>query len=117
MVLYNKLDVKTWPESDFTSVTTDGITGTIYTNEALSTAKTLTGYTLKIRFLDINGDLVKEDDADIVTAGSGTWRYNPADGDYVAVGIYSIVIELTKSGEHITAIGLNNSNIIRITPS
>jgi len=117
MVLYNVLDKKTWPESDFTDQTTHVISGTIYINEALSSAQTLTGYTLKIRLLDIDGVLYKEDDCDIVTAASGTWRYKPADGDLSVRGLYSVNIQLTKTGEQLTAIGLNNSNILRITPS
>ena len=95
--LFLNLDSNEWREFDFDD--TDGITGTIYTDRLLTTAKDLTGFTLTIRLSKrwhIHDRLNKT--ATIISAGSGTWKYLPADGEMPRFGVYLLEIELSKSG-------------------
>lgn len=95
--LYCKLDSSTWNEFDYDD--TNGITGTIYTDRALSSAKNLTGFTLNIRLFRRWRSVARLDkEATIVTAASGTWKYLPTDGAMPRAGVYLLEIQLTKSG-------------------
>ena len=75
------------------------LTGTIYTDSILSTAKTLTNYTLKVRMHKpgSSGDSFNKT-ATIVTAASGTWKYLVATGDLPPFGIYYVKVEISSSG-------------------
>lgn len=98
--LYLAVDQKEWREGDFSD--TDKLTGTIYTDEAKSSAKNLTGYTLDVIIYKQDGAAVFDKQATIVTAGSGTWSYAIAEGETPAVGIYKIEVELSQSGQRIS---------------
>ncbi|UVF62289.1 upper tail fiber [Nitrososphaeria virus YSH_462411] len=92
--LYLKLDSDTWVEGDYDD--TNGITGTIYTDRALSSAKNLTGFTLKFKLFKRWHRVSRIDqDATIVTAGSGTWKWLPVEGDIPISGVYNAEIEIT----------------------
>lgn len=95
--LYLKLDSSTWNEFDFDD--TNGITGTIYTDRAFSSAKDLTGYTIYIRlFRRWRNHTHLNKEATIVTAASGTWKYLPLVSAMPRSGVYMIEIQLEKSG-------------------
>ena len=49
MVYYLKLDQKTWGAGDYVADNALAITGTIYSDEALSSAVNISSYTLKIK--------------------------------------------------------------------
>lgn len=98
--LYLTVDQKQWREGDFSD--TDKLTGTIYTDEAKSSAKNLTGYTLDVIIYKQDGAAVFDKQATIVTAGSGTWSYAIAEGETPAVGFYKIEVELSQSGQRIS---------------
>lgn len=106
---YLKLDQKVLYNGDFSS--SNKLTGTIYTDAGLSSAFTLTGYTLKVRMFkrDSTEDWFDKT-ASIVTAGSGTWSYAITDEELPSSGLYLVVIELSKSGEVMTT--LNNVEIL-----
>lgn len=95
MTLYLKLDNNAWFQGDYSSE--NGITGTVYTDKALTTAKNLTGYTLTIRLFK-GDDSYLSKSASAVVAASGTWRYYPAVNEMPTWGLYQIKLELTKSG-------------------
>lgn len=117
MVLYLQLDDHVWGIADFTDEDALGITGTIYSDRTLNTVFDLTGYTLTFRFRNNAGFLI-EDDADnveIVTAASGTWKYNPPDGRMNFEGSGQVTILLEKSGTQISAISINNSADLRVS--
>lgn len=95
--LYLALDQKKWFRDDFSS--DDKLTGTIYTNINLSTAKNLTGYTPVIRLYKGNrwGDHFGKT-ADIVVAANGTFSYAVGQGEMPPPAIYNVKLELQKSG-------------------
>lgn len=102
---YLKLDQSVWAYSDFTDSSTYALTGTIYTDAALSSAATITGLTLTIEFTNVYQNSASfTDTADIVSAGSGTWRYKPSTGEMPAKGVYTVVIKTTVSGSQVTTI-------------
>lgn len=115
MVLYCKLDQKVWGVEDYTNEDALGITGTIYSDSALTTAFDLTGYTLSFRLIS-QGELVFDDDDDIsiVTAGSGTWKLNPREGALLFETHGEVIIRLEKSGTEVSAIGINGSSDLHI---
>ena len=75
------------------------LTGTIYTDSILSTAKDITNYTLKVRMNKpgSSGDSFNKT-ATIVTGTSGTWKYLVASGELPPAGLYYVKIELSKAG-------------------
>lgn len=102
---YLKLDQTIVAYSDFTDSNTYALTGTIYTDANLSSAATITGLTLTIEFTNVYEDSATfTDTADIVTAGSGTWRYKPSSGELPARGVYTVTIKTTVSGSQVTTI-------------
>ena len=104
-----KLDQKVLYTGDYSD--TNKLTGTIYTDAGLSSAFSLTGYTLKVRIFkrDSTEDWFNKT-ATIVSAGSGTWSYAIADEELPSAGIYLVAVELSKSGEIMTT--LNNVEIL-----
>lgn len=113
-MLYSKLNTLEWFPNDYTSTTTNGLSGVIYTDPSLSSVKSLTGYTLKIRLYDQDGYEVFSDDAVVLVAASGTWEYLPSLGELHFDFIGELVVELAKSGEVLTATGVNGSSKLRI---
>ena len=79
---------------------TNKLTGTIYTDKNLTTAKNLTGYTITVRIHRKGhyGDFFNKT-ADIVTAGDGTWSYAIGNGELPPRGIYWVKVEISKSGD------------------
>lgn len=94
--LYLKLDSDTWIYGDFDD--TNGITGTIYTDRALSSAKNLTGFTLTFKLFKRWHRVARiEETAIIVTAGSGTWKWLPTEGDIPISGVYNVEVEIADN--------------------
>lgn len=95
------MDQRRWAEGDYSS--TNKLTGTIYTDSAKTTAKNLTGLTIKIRIFRrwSSTDLFNKTGS-IVTAASGTWSYAVAVGEMPSSGLYLLEVELSQSGEVIS---------------
>jgi len=95
--LYLVLNQDRWFRGDFSS--DNPMTGTIYTNKNLTTAKDLTGYTLTLRLHKPKhfGDYFNKE-VSIVTANAGTWDYDVAQGELPPRGIYFAKMELSKAG-------------------
>lgn len=105
--LYLKLDTETWKEFDFDD--TNGITGTIYTDRAFSSAKDLTGFTITLKLYKIWHRVARiQKECTIVVAASGTWKYLPVEGDIPVAGLYEAEIELTDNS------GIKKSTINRV---
>lgn len=95
--LYLVLDQPEWFANDFSSE--NKLTGTIYTDKQLQTAKNLTGYTIKILFYTENQRVSRfSETADIVVAGNGTWSLAVTENNVPWPTIYKVKAELTKSG-------------------
>jgi len=94
---YLVLDQDQWFREDFSD--TNLLTGTIYTNKALTVKANLTSYTLTIRMMRYQrwGDHFNKD-ATIVSATAGTWSYAVAVGEIPPPGIYNVKLELTRTG-------------------
>ncbi|HSA75484.1 MAG TPA: hypothetical protein VLE21_04780 [Candidatus Nitrosocosmicus sp.] len=97
--IYLSLDQTKWAYGDYSS--SNKLTFTIYSDVGLTAAFNLTGYTLKIRLFKSRwhtADYLNQD-ADIVTAASGTGSYTAAQGEMPGSGLYLVKVELAKSGE------------------
>lgn len=121
MVFYLNLDQKTWGAGDYVDTNSLALTGTIYSNAELTSAQDITGYTLKIKvYPRERPDWYQvSDDAEIVTATSGTWRYKPTINKIDDAGVYRVVIQLSKTDERISAIGIKGSDelLVRNIPT
>ena len=112
--LYLTLDQRRWRYGDFSSA--NGLTGTVYTDEAKTTPKNLTGYTITLRLFKFplgNTDFLNQT-ATAVVAASGTWQFLPTQGQMPAWHAYYAKIELTQSGVQEST--LNNDQVLNIIP-
>lgn len=114
MTLFSRLNQEVWTIGNYTENTGQGLSGTVFTESKEVNAKDLSGYTLKIRLYDQNQREVFSDDVDILVAANGTWEYLPDAGNLNFHFIGELEVELTKSGEELTAKGINGSSKLRI---
>ena len=121
MPFYLKLDQKTWASGDYVNTNAYALTGTIYSNEALSSAQSLSGYTLKIKIYPKERPdwYIVSEDAEIVSAGAGTWRYKPTINKIDIQGVYRVVIQCSATDERISAVGIKGSDelLVRAVPT
>lgn len=98
--LYLSLDQSVWFRNNFSA--TNKLTGTIYADINQTSAKNLTGYTIKIRMHDATrrgfADFFNKT-ATITVAANGTWEYAMASGDAPHAGLYYVTAEISKSGD------------------
>ena len=113
-MLIRNLDQEEWVRGDYTATTGNGVSFTIYTEPKMANVKNLTGYTLEVLAYDQDGIRLYTYDCDIVTAGSGTGEFLPISGEFNIEFIGEIEVRLTKSGEVLTARGVNGSAKLRI---
>ncbi len=107
--IYLVCDQKVLFNGDYSS--SNKLTGTIYSDSALTTAKSLTGYTIKIRIYKRDSDSDYFDKtANITVAASGTWNYPIAANELPGAGLYLIKLEISQSGEIMST--LNNVEIL-----
>jgi len=113
---YNKLDISQWGKGDFTDVTAEGITGTIFSDETLLTAFDLTNYTLEFVFFDIVTNKVVKNGLNptIVVAANGTYRFLPVVGDLDFKFVGDVLVKLTKTGSELHAWGVSGSARLQI---
>ena len=121
MVYYVNLDQKSWGAGDYVNDNSLALTGTIYSNEALSTVVDLSTYTLKIKVYPIERpDWYQiSESAEVVSGSGGTWRYKPTINKLDVAGVYRVVIQLSKTDERVSAIGIKGSDelLIRNVPT
>jgi len=114
-MLILKLDTEEWIREDYTSTSGNGISFTIYTEEKMVNVKDLTGYTLKIKFIDQDNHMLYDEfDCDVVSAVSGTGEFLPLIGELDINFIGEIEIELTGTNEILSARGINGSGKLRV---
>jgi hypothetical protein len=113
-MLILSLDAEEWIQGDYTSTTGNGLSFTIFTEENMVNVKNLTGYTLKFKLYDQNGDRILSEDCNIVSASLGTGEFLPANGNLNVNFIGEVEVELTGTGEVLTAIGTNGSSKLRV---
>ena len=56
MVLYLKMDQKTWATGDFTNSATYDLSGTVYDENTLTTARNISSFTGTLRLINQDGD-------------------------------------------------------------
>jgi len=96
--LWLKLDQSRWFRGDFSA--SSPLTGTVYTDVQQLTAKSLTGYAIKvIIYRDYHYGALMEKVATIVSATAGTWSYAIKVGEIPPRGYYYVKVELAKSGD------------------
>jgi predicted deacetylase len=113
MLILN-LDQEEWVKGNYTATTGNGVSFTIYTEPKMANVKNLTGYTLEMLAYDQDGVRLYLYDCDIVVAASGTGEFLPISGEFNNDFIGEVEIRLTKSGEVLSARGLNGSAKLRI---
>jgi len=113
---YSKLDFSQWGKGDFSDVAGEAITGTIFTDEVLTTAFNLTGYTLELVFYDIVTNKVVKSGLvpTIVVAADGTWTFSPVAGDLDFKFVGDVLVKLTKTGTELHAWGVAGSTRLQI---
>ena len=101
--LYLSLDQKRIFNGDFSS--DSKLTGTIYSDAAMITPFTLTGYTIILRMYrgDSNSDFFNKT-AGIVSAAAGTISYAITENELPPGNIYLVKAELSKSGTRLSTI-------------
>ena len=117
MTLYVKLDSHIWILEDYTDEDSLGITGTVYSDDAMTTAFDITGYTLTIRIKaqgKIKFDSDQDSNVSAIVAADGTFRYKPEIGDLLLEANGEVSLLMEKTGTQITAIGLNGSADLHI---
>lgn len=113
MVLYLKLTQKRWAAYDYTNSDTYDLDGTIYSDDKLSTAATVSGFTsAKIRIVDQNNATVFYSDS-IVTLGTNDFKIKFASGHApTLIGVYKVRLILSDGNTSVTCVGINGSDII-----
>ncbi len=120
-MFYLKLDQKSWAAGDYVTTAGYALSGTVYSDEALTSVMDLSSYTLKIKIYPKERPdwYILTDDADIVSGSGGTWRYKPTINKIDIWGIYRVVIQCSKADERISAVGVKGSDelLVRNTPT
>lgn len=114
MVLYLKMDQKQWGYGDYTDSASFDISGTVYSDDKLSSVVNITSYTPTIRFVDYDGNLAYSTTTGItVSAGSGVFTIKFSQSNTPALkGLYKIRLILEDSTNRLTCVGTNGSDDI-----
>ncbi len=115
MVLFNKIDQKVWASGDFTTAAALDLSGTIYSDEALSSTYDISSHTGELQFRNPDtGDIETTTTSALTLNSDGTWYWRPTQSTTINKGPKEVWLKLTKSGEEIKAISVNGSGVIRI---
>ena len=109
--LFLQMDQTKWYRADFSA--TNKLTGTIYSDINMGTAKDTTGYVITIRLYKGNrwGDHFDKV-ATAVTEADGTWEYAVGQNEMPPPDVYNVKIELSKSGDRESTINRQELLII-----
>lgn len=113
MVLYLKMDQKTWGQLDYTDSATYDLSGTVYDDNTLSTARDISGFTGTFRLIDQEGGTVFSSKQNLTLNADGTFLMKFAEGATPHTqGLYKVRLRLEVSGSRLTAVGVNGSDEI-----
>jgi len=111
MVLYNKLDQKTWASQDFTDSATYDLSGTIYDENTFTTTRDISGFTGTFRLLDAQGRRVFSTTSGLTLNSDGTWLLKLGTNNRIyPVGSHKVRLTLEVSGTRVTCVGVNGSD-------
>lgn len=107
MTVYLKLTTKYWVDGDYTGTAANGISGTLYSDEAMSTVKDWSAYTVKgIRFLDHGVEYDSDETSALTINANGTFTYAPPSGKLNTVGLYDVQIYVESDTEQLSTVSL-----------
>lgn len=114
MVLYLKMDQKNWAQGDYTDSNTYDLSGVVYDENTLTTARDISSFTVSLRILDQRENLVYSTSTGLTNTGSsGVFliKFTNSNTPYL-YGSHKIRLRLEDSTNRITAIGVNGSDEI-----
>ena len=113
MVLYLRMDQKTWSQLDFTNSSTYDLSGTVYDENTLTTTRDISGFTGTFRFIDQAGKTVFSTTTNLTLNADGTFLMQFAEGATPHYhGNVKVRLRLVSSGNRLTCIGVNGSDEI-----
>lgn len=112
MVLYLKMNEKAWAYGDYTNSASFDLSGTVYSDDKLSSTVNITSYTPTLYFIDYEGNRVYSTTTGItVSAGSGVFSILfSQDNTPVLQGYYRVRLLLESTGNRLTCVGVNGSD-------
>ncbi len=111
MVLYLKLDQKSWCKGDFTDSATYDLSGTVYDDNRFATARDISGFTGTFRLINWDGDDIYSTTTGLTLNNDGTFLVKFTEGTSPIIrGMYKVRLRLEVSGTRITAVGVNGSD-------
>jgi len=111
MVLYLKMDQKTWAAGDFTDSTTYDLSGVVYDENTLATARDISSFTGTLRLIDQDGKSVFTTTDNLTLNADGTILIKFASGAVPNIqGTFKVRLRLEVSGSRLTCVGVNGSD-------
>jgi len=111
MVLYLKMDQKTWGQLDYTDSATYDLSGTVYDENTFATTRDISSFTGTFRLINQSGDVAFSTNQNLTLNSDGTFLVKFAEGATPHLsGSYKVRLRLEVSGTRITAIGVNGSD-------
>jgi len=115
MVLYNKLDQKTWASQDFTDSATYDLSGTIYDENTFTNTRDISGFTGTFVLLDGQERIVYTTTTGLTLGNDGTWLLKLTTNNRIyTTGGHKVRLRLEVSGTRVTCVGVNGSDELYI---
>ena len=103
--MYLELDQTVWGNGDYTDSDDYAFTGTVYSDSNFDTAFNLTGFTLRIKlYSQPDETLAVDQSVSILNGGSGRWKFKPSVNVLSSRGLYTVVLEASKTGTTLQSI-------------
>ena len=111
MVLYLSMDQKTWAQGDFTDSATYDLSGKVYDENTLTTARNISGFTGTLRLINQEGTSVFTTTDNLTLGADGSILIKFASGAVPTLqGIFKVRLRLEISGTRLTCVGVNGSD-------
>jgi len=111
MVLYLKMDQKTWGSGDFTDSATYDLSGTVYDENTFATARDISGFSGTFRLINQEGETIFSSTSNLTLNNDGTFLMKFANGSTPDIqGTFKVRLRLEVSGSRLTAVGVNGTD-------
>lgn len=115
MPVYLKLNNKIWTSRDYTGTSANGISGTLYSNTALSTTVNWSTYTsYEVAGIDSNGGLAFSDTSNLTLNSDGTFTYLPPQGKIYGPDIFEFRITVKSATERLSTLNIGDNATLRV---
>jgi len=116
--LYLRVDQEVWPRKQYTDTAANALTGTIYSNELMTSTFdfTLWDGDMTIKLYNKDGEIFSENTrVTPVSASAGTWKFlvNLGEFDFSFIGEVEIEMVHDTNTERLIAVGRNGSAKLR----